>query len=734
MKRLLAISISIIITVIMALLPLTPMAARGITLAADSELYTVVPNSGDGVTLVWQDGRNTVRGVVSDGYFTPAETVTLTLKAIITDGFTYCEEYSSFFPNDSNASVTVSASSCSFSYTFRTGAAVTVSTLESVNIFASANSLPRLEISIDGSFSSVDKENYVSASFNLTLGSNQFASGSYSGTGEIKGRGNTSWGQPKKPYSIKLSSKASLLDIPRTKKYAIVASYSDPSLMRNFITYKSGLALDGIEYTPKCEFVDVYLNGVYNGIYILVERIDIEGTKIDIDEASADNLTGGYLVEKDAGDKVDYSNDLWFNAPFQSNPNADVFTLKAPEPEDSVLATQMLDYLEGYMQDVHSAIMGGTEDCFNYVDSDSWVDFLIMQELSKNIDGNLKTSCYMYKQADDNTLYMTALWDFDFAYGNASWDNASSNNDGTDCPSGSGTAGFMVINSSCPWFQTLYNSYPAFRDAVIAKYTQYRHTLIDDMFTMIDEQAAYLNTAAAANDAKWGNDSALGTATLKSWLAGRVSWLDRQWLPSEAITLDAALNVTGGKLHFTTDAAYGWYGASLNGLTYAISGNSGTDSTTSSLTLSGIAMEAGDTLSFRYRVSSEGNYDILRFSVNGSVILTQSGEVAWAEYTFTAPSDGAYSFVWGYQKDYSVAAGDDCAYVDEVKLTLQSPQVLTGDVNMDGFITSLDALLIMRHALNITLLSDEAAALADFNGDGVIDTTDALLVMRLCLR
>lgn len=75
--------------------------------------------------------------------------------------------------------------------------------------------------------------------------------------------------------------------------------------MRNLVTYKAGALLSGMDYVPKCEFVDVYFNGEYNGIYILIERPGIESTKIDIDEADESDITGGYFIEKDIAMKVD---------------------------------------------------------------------------------------------------------------------------------------------------------------------------------------------------------------------------------------------------------------------------------------------------------------------------------------------------------------------------------------------------------------------------------------------
>ena len=79
------------------------------------------------------------------------------------------------------------------------------------------------------------------------------------------------------------------------------------------MTYKAAAGYEGIDYVPRCEFVEAYFNGVYNGIYLLVERVDIESNKINIDEASADELTGGYLIEKDVWGKFDPEEDVWFN-------------------------------------------------------------------------------------------------------------------------------------------------------------------------------------------------------------------------------------------------------------------------------------------------------------------------------------------------------------------------------------------------------------------------------------
>lgn len=701
-----------------------------------AEALTLEPIEADGVSIT--PVEMDVLADIEYGIITFRETKRLSFTASFDEGWTYNPTYSTFFPNNPDrTSVSDNADgSKTFAFTAVAGETVSAYDFNSVGIYASAAQLPRLDINIGIPFSQVTKEAWVDAEFTLTMGTKQFSSGDYSGTGGIKGRGNTSWGQPKKPYSIKLSEKKSLLDIPKTKKYAIVPGYSDQSLMRNFITYKAGLMFDGIEYTPKCEFVEVYLNGEYNGIYILVERVDIETNKIDIEEASAEDLTGGYLIEKDIDGKIDYDADQWFNCPYWANQSQDFFVLKTPEPEDSVLLEQMLAYLEEHMQKVHDSIMGTSGESYtDYVDVDSWIDFILMQEITKNIDGNLKTSCYMYKQSGDDHIYMTAIWDFDLAYGLANWDNASyEHNDYYDCPSGTGVTGFMAINSSCPWFDHLYDDYEEFREALIAKYNEYRETMIPAMRNNINAQAAYLSENTERNDRKWGTSFAYGVSDLKSWFDGRIDWLDRQWYEGyEAIDLDLAMNDDGGNLNFETDGSYPFTGTAAGGRLAGVSGNAGVDNSSSSVSLT-LNMSAGETLSFDYRVSSEQNYDKLKFSVNGTNRFEYSGEIAWTDYTFTAQTDGSYIFTWEFTKDYSVSNGSDCAWVDNVRYSGQYASYQPGDVDMDGQITLLDTMLVMRYTLGLIDLIAEQQALADVDGSGSIDSIDAVIIARWVLE
>lgn len=356
-----------------------------------------------------------------------------------------------------------------------------------------------------------------------------------------------------------------------------------------------------------------------------------------------------------------------------------------------------------------------------------------MQELAKNIDGNLKTSCYLVKKAQDDKLYMTAPWDFDLAYGNpaTTWNNADhTHNDYYDCPNATGLSDFMTINSSCPWFDHLYDDHEEFRNALTERYAEYRRTMIPAMLAMLDEEAAYISAAMPRDEQKWGVRFNSGVSALRDWLIGRIGWLDGEWLESEQIDLDLALNAAGGSLHFTT-ASPEFIGAVKDGRIAGMSGNAGQDSSTSSVSLT-LAMAAGETLSFDYKVSTESGYDKLFFTVNGQNKLTESGEKDWTRYTFTAGSAGSYTFVWKYEKDYSFASGSDCVWIDEVDWSGDDDAGLPGDADDNGFVEAADALIVLRYSMGMDQIVPNERN-ADVNDNGTIDAEDALIILRMSM-
>lgn len=196
--------------------------------------------------------------------------------------------------------------------------------------------------------------------------------------------------------------------------------------------------------------------------------------------------------------------------------------------------------------------------------------------------------------------------------------------------------------------------------------------------------------------------------------------------------ISEALNVEGGSLEFTS-TSYPWQTVLIDGRLAAKSGNKGVNNTTSTLRLV-VDMQAGDTLTFDWKVSSE-NYDKLGFYANNQLQGSQIyGAPDWDTVVFTAQTGGTYTFEWRYKKDASVHALDDCGYVDNVVFSGAAPIVVTpGDVDGSGTVTSNDALLLMRFVMNMVPASQLDLSAADVNNDGLTNSNDALDIMRIIM-
>lgn len=195
--------------------------------------------------------------------------------------------------------------------------------------------------------------------------------------------------------------------------------------------------------------------------------------------------------------------------------------------------------------------------------------------------------------------------------------------------------------------------------------------------------------------------------------------------------ISEALNVEGGSLEFTS-TQYPWQTVLIDGRLAAKSGNKATNNSTSTLRLV-LDMEAGDTLTFDWKVSSE-NYDKLGFYANNQLQGSQiSGAQDWETVVFTAQSSGTYTFEWRYKKDASVNALDDCGYVDNVIYSGDVPPALPGDVDGSGSVTVSDALITLRASMGILTLTDDQQIIADVSGDGLINVSDALMILRMSM-
>ena len=139
--------------------------------------------------------------------------------------------------------------------------------------------LPILYINTENNAPITSKDNYINAA--LTLIANEQGEEPLTAIDmEIRGRGNTTWKMPKKPYRIKFEDKTELLGMPADKSWVLLANFSDKTLMRNHIAFAFSRQF-GLAYTPQSRFVEVYLNGRYDGNYLLTEQIQIDKHRLN---------------------------------------------------------------------------------------------------------------------------------------------------------------------------------------------------------------------------------------------------------------------------------------------------------------------------------------------------------------------------------------------------------------------------------------------------------------------
>ncbi|MBQ9287190.1 MAG: CotH kinase family protein, partial [Bacteroidaceae bacterium] len=168
-------------------------------------------------------------------------------------------------------------------------------------LVAQNTGLPIVRILTPGGVDITSKDNWLGYTW-LRI-ENADGTVDYDGQISIRGRGNSTWNYPKKPYAIKLDKKSEILGMPKHKRWVLLANWKDRTLMRNDAAFWLSTN-SGLPYTVRGQFVEVELNGKIMGNYYLCEQIKVDDNRVDITEMEAqehnpENLTGGYLVELD---------------------------------------------------------------------------------------------------------------------------------------------------------------------------------------------------------------------------------------------------------------------------------------------------------------------------------------------------------------------------------------------------------------------------------------------------
>ncbi|MDR2084496.1 MAG: CotH kinase family protein [Bacteroidales bacterium] len=264
--------------------------------------------------------------------------------------------------------------------------------------------LPVMEIATENGAPINSKETYINGFVEISIFNNDNEEIIASGDMEIKGRGNSTWTQPKKPYRIKFKDKKSFFGFPESKHWVLLANYMDKSMLRNEVAFEMG-RISVLDWTPRTQFLEIYLNEEYQGTYQLTEQIRIDENRVNITD-------DGFIIEVDVIDKIG-QDDVTFET------DRVLFSIKAPDVEEN---DERYNWIKNHIIFIENILYSNNfldpETGYKkYIDIESFVDWYLINEIAKNPDAVFTSSCYMNIVAPDGKLKMGPLWDFDTGFG-----------------------------------------------------------------------------------------------------------------------------------------------------------------------------------------------------------------------------------------------------------------------------------------------------------------------------
>ncbi len=377
----------------------------------------------------------------------------------------------------------------------------------------------------------------------------------------IEIRGAFSASLPQKPYGFEtrnnllVQNDTSILGMPLEHDWQLLATYNDKVYVRNTLANK--LFGEMGHYAARSKHCEVIINGQYQGIYFLSESIKRDANRVDISKLDTiDNagvqLTGGYIIKNDYWDAA--NSWLLGYSPID-HPTFPVHLVYA-YPKPDVITSQQKTYIQTYINSLESALyspaFADTATGYRaYLSTASFIDYLIVNELSRNNDG-FKKSWYMHKNRDDKGGKLKAgpVWDFDWAWADIPGSTIFSATDG------SGWA--YKINDDGPdvnsngWYVRMMQD-TTFQNELKCRWMHLRTCYLDTtyLFNYIDSMAVYLDSAQIRHQERWATLGVdVGTpeigpqpstfagdiALYKAWISERIDWLDAN-MPGNCYTL-----------------------------------------------------------------------------------------------------------------------------------------------------------------------------------------------------
>jgi hypothetical protein len=378
----------------------------------------------------------------------------------------------------------------------------------------------------------------------------------YHGWINIEIRGESAQMFPKKSYSFETqdsvgeNNNVALLGLPEENDWILYGPYSDKTLIKNVLSMK--LARDMGRYASRTKYCELFINNAYKGLYVLMEKIKQDRNRVDIarlreEDIEGDQLTGGYILRVDKVDPNDYPPFVAYNA--ITIPNEEPVNIQYFDPDGNDLHMNQREYIRDFIRQFEQALNSGSYLSYftgyhSYIDKDALVDYLIVNEISKNIDTYI-FSTYMYKDRDSKggKLTMGPVWDFNIGYGNVDYNTFAE-----------ATGGWMYNEGfRMYWFRRMINDDPALQNKMSCRWHALRSNIFSDeaIFGYIDSLVLSIQEPMNDNFRRWpvlgqyvwpnsfiGDTHAEEIDFLKNWLFQRLHWMDNNISESCVDALD----------------------------------------------------------------------------------------------------------------------------------------------------------------------------------------------------
>lgn len=363
---------------------------------------------------------------------------------------------------------------------------------------------------------------------------------------KIETRGSSSQNYPKKSYGFELTDSTGvdlnfpLLGMPKESDWILFAPYNDKTLTRNVFALTLASQLSDA-YVPRCRYVELFLNQQYEGIYVLMEKIKRDSSRVDIAKLKAEDLegeelTGGYIVKIDK--KTGSSGEGWVSEFFNLNNTKTFYQYEYPKFDE--IQDNQKNYIKKYISDFEFAVFNYADNNGNsylkYINRQSFFDFIIINEISRNVDG-YRLSTYLFKEKN-GPLHAGPFWDFDRTFGNANYYS------GWETKGLALWANLKTDNNQVPFWWKFMSSDEEFVNPMQCRWKELRAGSLSNsrIYSVLDSLTDVIKPALERNFNRWpilgvkispnyfvGQTYTDEVVWMKNWIGDRLNYLDQSF-------------------------------------------------------------------------------------------------------------------------------------------------------------------------------------------------------------